>query len=134
MLLEPKMKLEVVTPGEFLGNIQADLQSRRAIITGSEPRGDLTVIDAEVALAKMFGYSTQVRSLSQGRGELFDGTAQIRRRPPEVLAEMLGGKRRDETVEGASSDTNPKRQRGRPRSGRGLRPAVAALADASGWC
>ncbi|QDT15668.1 elongation factor G [Alienimonas californiensis] len=90
VLLEPKMKLEVVTPGEFLGNIQADLQSRRAIITGSEPRGDLTVVDAEVALAKMFGYSTQVRSLSQGRASYSMELLKYDAAPPEVLEEMLG--------------------------------------------
>ena len=90
VLLEPKMKLEVVTPGEFLGNIQADLQSRRAMITGSEPRGDLTVVDAEVALAKMFGYSTQVRSLSQGRASYSMELLKYDAAPPEVLAEMLG--------------------------------------------
>ena len=90
VLLEPKMKLEVVTPGEFLGNIQADLQSRRAMITGAEPRGDLTVVDAEVALAKMFGYSTQVRSLSQGRASYSMELLKYDAAPPEVLAEMLG--------------------------------------------
>ena len=90
VLLEPKMKLEVVTPGEFLGNIQADLQSRRAMITGTEPRGDLTVIDAEVALARMFGYSTQVRSLSQGRASYSMELLKYDAAPPEVLAEMLG--------------------------------------------
>ncbi|NNJ25161.1 elongation factor G [Alienimonas chondri] len=90
VLLEPKMKLEVVTPGEFLGNIQADLQSRRAMITGSEPRGDLTVVDAEVALAKMFGYSTQVRSLSQGRASYSMELLKYDAAPPELLAEMLG--------------------------------------------
>ena len=89
VLLEPKMKLEVVTPGEFLGNIQADLQSRRAMITGAEPRGDLTVVDAEVALAKMFGYSTQVRSLSQGRASYSMELLKYDAAPPEVLAEML---------------------------------------------
>ena len=89
VLLEPKMKLEVVTPGEFLGNIQADLQSRRAMITGAEPRGDLAVVDAEVALAKMFGYSTQVRSLSQGRASYSMELLKYDAAPPEVLAEML---------------------------------------------
>ena len=77
-LLEPIMKLEVVTPSEFVGNIQADLNVRHAMIVGSEPRGDLTVISAEAPLANMFGYSNQVRSLSQGPGVLFDGAAEVR--------------------------------------------------------
>ncbi len=66
-LLEPIMKLEVVTPSDFVGNISADLNARHAIIVNTELRGHLVVIIAEVPLAKMFGYSTAVRSLSQGR-------------------------------------------------------------------
>lgn len=66
-LLEPIMKLEVVTPEDFIGNISADLNSRRAIIVNTELRGNLVALTAEVALSKMFGYSNDVRSLSQGR-------------------------------------------------------------------
>ncbi|MCP4785136.1 MAG: elongation factor G [Fuerstiella sp.] len=67
LLMEPVMTLEVVTPEEFLGNIQSDLNSRRAMIVDSDRRGDLCVLHAEVPLIEMFGYSTQIRSLSQGR-------------------------------------------------------------------
>ena len=67
VLLEPVMNLEVVTPDEFLGNITADLNARRAIIVNTQSRGNLVVVDAEAPLSEMFGYSTQVRSLSQGR-------------------------------------------------------------------
>ena len=66
-LLEPIMKLEVVTPSDFVGNVSADLNSRRANIINTELRGHLVVIIAEAPLSKMFGYSTDVRSLSQGR-------------------------------------------------------------------
>ena len=66
-LLEPIMKLEVVTPSDFVGNVSADLNSRRANIINTELRGHLVVIIAEAPLSKMFGYSTAVRSLSQGR-------------------------------------------------------------------
>lgn len=66
-LMEPVMALEVVTPDEFLGNVQSDLNKRRAVIVNSEHRGDLCVLKAEVPLIEMFGYSTQIRSLSQGR-------------------------------------------------------------------
>ncbi len=66
-LLEPIMKLEVVTPSDFVGNVSADLSSRRANIINTELRGHLVVIIAEAPLSKMFGYSTAVRSLSQGR-------------------------------------------------------------------
>jgi elongation factor G len=67
VLLEPIMKLEVVTPEEYLGNITADLSSRRAEITHTFDRGKLRVIEARAPLQNMFGYSTTVRSLSQGR-------------------------------------------------------------------
>ncbi|MEJ7594696.1 MAG: EF-Tu/IF-2/RF-3 family GTPase [Planctomycetaceae bacterium] len=67
VILEPIMSLEVVTPEEFLGNIQSDLNSRRAMIMNSYRRGDLCVLECEAPLVEMFGYSNQVRSLSQGR-------------------------------------------------------------------
>ncbi|MDQ3331906.1 MAG: EF-Tu/IF-2/RF-3 family GTPase [Planctomycetota bacterium] len=89
-LLEPKMRLEVVTPPEFVGNIQADLQSRRAMITNQEHRGGLVVITSETALAQMFGYSTTVRSLSQGRASYSMEFATYDEAPASVLRDMLG--------------------------------------------
>lgn len=67
IVLEPIMRIEISSPEDFVGNIQSDLNSRRAIVTQTEIRGDLHVITAEAPLAKMFGYTTTVRSLSQGR-------------------------------------------------------------------
>ena len=67
VMMEPIMVIEVVAPEEFLGNIQSDLNSRRALIVDSDRRGDLCVLKAEAPLIEMFGYSTQIRSLSQGR-------------------------------------------------------------------
>ena len=67
VVLEPVMKLEVATPEEFVGPIQSDLNSRKAMVTGSEKRGDQHIVLAEVPLAQMFGYTTTIRSLSQGR-------------------------------------------------------------------
>jgi elongation factor G len=90
VLLEPIMKLEVVTPDEFLGNIHSDLMSRRATIVGTEQRGDLQVISAEVALAQMFGYSTQVRSLSQGRASYSMEPLKYEEAPADVLESMMG--------------------------------------------
>ena len=66
-VLEPIMGLEVVTPEEFLGNIQSDLNARRAVIVNSDRQGDLCVLQCEAPLVEMFGYSNQIRSLSQGR-------------------------------------------------------------------
>lgn len=67
VVLEPIMKLEITCPDDSTGPIQSDLNSRRAIVTGTEIRGDLHIIEAEAPLAKMFGYSSTVRSQSQGR-------------------------------------------------------------------
>ena len=61
------MRVEVTTPDEFLGNIQSDLNARRAMIVNSELRGDLSVLEVHAPLSQMFGYSSQIRSLSQGR-------------------------------------------------------------------
>jgi len=67
VVLEPIMKLEITCPDDSTGPIQSDLNSRRAIVTGTEIRGDLHIIEAEAPLARMFGYSSTVRSQSQGR-------------------------------------------------------------------
>ena len=86
----PIMKLEVTTPDQFLGNIQADLNARRAMIVNSERRGHLSVLEAHVALAQMFGYSTQVRSLSQGRASYSMEPLNYAEAPPDVLDAMWG--------------------------------------------
>jgi elongation factor G len=90
VLLEPIMRLEVVTPQEFLGNIQADLNARRAVILSMQQRGDLSVLEAEAALSQMFGYSTQVRSLSQGRASYSMEPLKYDEAPPDVLRDMMG--------------------------------------------
>ncbi|MGH0029899.1 MAG: elongation factor G [Myxococcota bacterium] len=68
VLLEPIMAVEVVTPEEFVGAVQGDLNSRRGSINGFESRAGAQVITAEVPLAAMFGYVNNLRSMSQGRG------------------------------------------------------------------
>ncbi len=67
VLLEPIMKVEVVTPQQFTGDITGDLNRRRAILQGLDASSDGNVIRADVPLAEMFGYATSLRSLSQGR-------------------------------------------------------------------
>ena len=66
-LLEPIMDVEVVTPGDFVGSVIGDINSRRGQIRSQEMRGNATVIRANVPLANMFGYVSQLRSMSQGR-------------------------------------------------------------------
>ena len=90
VLLEPIMRVEVVTPEEFLGNIQADLNARRAMIVSSERRGDLCVLEVESALSQMFGYSTQVRSLSTGRASYTMEPLKYAEAPQEVVDSMFG--------------------------------------------
>ena len=67
VLLEPVMEVEVVTPADFLGDVIGDLSSRRGKVGGMTQRGDAQVVSAHVPLAEMFGYSTQLRSMTQGR-------------------------------------------------------------------
>jgi elongation factor G len=67
VLLEPIMDVEVVTPGDYMGDVIGDLSSRRGKIGGMMQRGEAQVIAASVPLSEMFGYSTQLRSLTQGR-------------------------------------------------------------------
>ncbi|MEL6978284.1 MAG: elongation factor G [Pseudomonadota bacterium] len=68
-LLEPMMKVEVVTPEDYMGDIIGDLNSRRGIVQGTEARGNATVINAFVPLANMFGYINNLRSMSSGRAQ-----------------------------------------------------------------
>ena len=69
-LLEPIMKVEVVTPDEYTGNIIGDLTSRRGMVTGQETRGNAIVVNALVPLANMFGYINNLRSMSSGRAQI----------------------------------------------------------------
>ncbi len=90
VLLEPIMKLEVVTPEEYLGGIAADLSSRRALIDQTSTRGNLMVIEARVPLEKMFGYSTAVRSLSQGRAGYTMEPLEYAAAPDSMLEALAG--------------------------------------------
>src|SRR4051794_903047 len=66
-LLEPMMEVEVTTADDFLGDVMGDLNSRRGQVEGMEPRGNAQVVRAKVPLAEMFGYATELRSMTQGR-------------------------------------------------------------------
>ena len=66
-LLEPVMKLEITTPDDYMGDVVGDLQQRRAIIEKTENRGIQTLIIAHAPLKELFGYSSAIRSVSQGR-------------------------------------------------------------------
>ncbi len=90
VLLEPVFAVEVVTPEEFMGEVIGDLNRRRGHILGMEQRGNAQVVTAEVPLAEMFGYATDVRSNTQGRATYtmqFDRYAEV----PSNIAEKLVG-------------------------------------------
>ena len=66
-LLEPIMDVEVETPEDYVGDVMGDLSSRRGMIQGQEQKGNVTAVRAHVPLSEMFGYSTDLRSFTQGR-------------------------------------------------------------------
>ena len=90
VLLEPIMKLEISTPDEHVGDLVSDLQQRRAIIHSTESRGTATVLHAEAPLANLFGYSSAMRSLSQGRASCSMEPSTYAPAPDEVLQKFLG--------------------------------------------
>jgi elongation factor G len=90
VLLEPVMKLEISTPDEHVGDLISDLQQRRSIIHSQESRGTATVLHAEAPLANLFGYSSAMRSLSQGRASCSMEPSTYARAPDDVLQKFLG--------------------------------------------
>jgi elongation factor G len=91
ILLEPIMKVEVVTPEEYLGGVIGDLNSRRGHVHGTDTRGNAQVITAMVPLANMFGYVNTLRSMTQGRAQYtmqFDHYEQV----PQAIAEEVKAK------------------------------------------
>jgi elongation factor G len=91
VLLEPIFAVEVVTPEEFMGEVIGDLNRRRGHINGMEQRGNAQVVTAEVPLAEMFGYATDVRSNTQGRATYtmqFDRYEVV---PPNIAEKVAGG-------------------------------------------
>jgi elongation factor G len=91
VLLEPIMKVEVVTPEDYLGSVIGDINSRRGQIAGTDTRGNAQVVNAMVPLANMFGYVNQLRSMSQGRAQYtmqFDHYEQV----PQAVAQEVQAK------------------------------------------
>ena len=78
VLLEPIMKVEVVTPDDYTGAVTGDLTSRRGHLEGQVSRGGTQIITAYVPLSNMFGYSTDLRSRTQGRATVLDALREVR--------------------------------------------------------
>jgi len=94
VLLEPIMRLEVVIPAEFFGDVIGGLSAKRGKIEETKDRLNLKVISVEVPLAEMFGYATALRSLTEGRGTFtmeFDHYEEV---PNNIAQEIIEGKRR----------------------------------------
>lgn len=92
VLLEPYFKVEVVTPEDYMGDVMGDLNSRRGLIQGMEARSGAQVINAFVPMSEMFGYSTDLRSMTQGRATytmIFDHYEQV---PASVAKKIVDGK------------------------------------------
>ena len=92
VLLEPIMKVEVITPDDYFGDIMGNVTSRRGTIVSTDDRAGAKVVDAEVPLSEMFGYATDLRSRTQGRGQFtmqFDHYAEV----PKSVAEKVIGER-----------------------------------------
>jgi elongation factor G len=94
VLLEPLMQVEVLTPDEFMGEVTGNLASRRGRVSGMEARGSAQAVTAEVPLASMFGYSTDVRSMTQGRATYtmqFSRYAPVPTHVTESIVERMRG-------------------------------------------
>ncbi len=89
VLLEPVMKLEVVTPEEYMGDIMGDLNRRRGLIHGTEDGVSSKIVRAEVPLGEMFGYATDVRSMSQGRASFSMEFTKYAPAPPGIADAII---------------------------------------------
>ena len=88
-LLEPIMKVVITTPDEFFGNVTGDLSSRRGMVVDQEERSGARIITAEVPLSEMFGYTTTLRSMSQGRATSSMEPLEYRPMPPNLVKEVV---------------------------------------------
>jgi elongation factor G len=98
VLLEPVVRVEVEAPSEFQGTIIGDLSSRRGIIGGTEMKQNFVIVTAEVPLANMFGYATDLRSATQGKGTFTMEFAKYARTPREVQEEVVANRRKELAV------------------------------------
>ncbi|MGH3112363.1 MAG: elongation factor G, partial [Gaiellaceae bacterium] len=92
-LLEPVMSVEVVTPEDYLGDVMGDLNSRRGRVEGLEPRGNAQAVRAHVPLATMFGYATDLRSMSQGRATFTMQFDRYEEAPQTIAGEIVSAAR-----------------------------------------
>ncbi len=92
VLLEPIMKVQIITPEDYFGDLMGNISSRRGSVLGTDDRNGAKIIDAEVPLSEMFGYATDLRSRTQGRGQFtmqFDHYSEV---PKSVAEKIITGK------------------------------------------
>ena len=89
VLLEPVMKVEVVVPEEYMGDVLGDLSARRGHIEGMEKRASTQILRAKVPLAEMFGYATDLRSRTQGRASYTMHFLRYEQAPPAIAEEVI---------------------------------------------
>jgi len=97
-LLEPIMKVEIEFPTDFQGGVTGDVVSRRGMVVSTEQNGNVTVLIAEVPLAELFGYSTDLRSQTQGQGTFSMEFAKYRRVPANIQEEVIAEAKKKELV------------------------------------
>ncbi len=94
VLLEPVMNVEIECPSDFQGSVVGDLTSRRGMVTATEVNGVTARIEGEVPLAETFGYSTDLRSMTQGQGTFTLEFARYRRLPPSIEREVIAARKK----------------------------------------
>jgi elongation factor G len=94
VLLEPIMKLEVTTPDEYMGAVIGDLNRRRAVVKGQDTRGNGLVIKADVPLATMFGYITDLRTNTQGRASSSMEFSHFSPAPRNIAEEVIANSKK----------------------------------------
>jgi elongation factor G len=101
ILLEPVMKVEIEVPSQFQGAVAGELTSRRGMIVATDMEGAIAKIEGEVPLAETFGYSTDLRSMTQGQGTFTMEFAKYRRVPTNIQTEIIAEKKKQDQLVGA---------------------------------
>ena len=96
VLLEPVMKVQIITPEDYFGDLMGNVSGRRGTILGTDDRNGAKIIDAEIPLSEMFGYATELRSRTQGRGQFtmqFDHYSEVPQNISKEIIEKRGAKK-----------------------------------------
>ena len=95
VLMEPIMKVAVIVPDEYLGDVMGDVNSRRGMIQGTETRTGAVQVNAHIPLANMFGYATALRSKTQGRGQYVMEPSHYTPVPKSISEDIISSRSKD---------------------------------------